>query len=312
MRIGLALPHYGFSFPEQGTEPAAGPTVERVVEYAVRAERLGYDSVWISDHLFLDLTRYGGPPGRWRSPEALTLLSAIAHATHRVSLGPLVLCAPFRNPAVLAEQAKTLNEASDGRLELGIGAGWNEEEFVEAGIPFGSAGDRITALRAYAAEVRDRLGSAVPLLVGGKGGPRIMRIVAEAADGWNVVWQMTPQQYEDKLGVLKAACARAGRDPSEIRLSIGLSTILAPTESALEDRYRRLQRWAPGGALDAVSLDEWAQGRLVGSLERAADAVRAFAALGVREVILGPANTSFSIFDDEQVELGGELARLVR
>src|SRR5687767_9947091 len=129
MKVGLALPHYDFSFPDG--KPV---TVPRVADYARTAEDLGFDSVWVSDHLFLDLSRYGGPAGRQRSPEAMTTLAAVAAATTTIRLGSLVLCLPFRNTVVLAEQARALWEMSEGRFELGVGAGWNEPEFVEARI----------------------------------------------------------------------------------------------------------------------------------------------------------------------------------
>src|SRR5205085_8146910 len=91
VRFGLALPHYDFSLP--GERPI---TTARVVEFAQEAERLGYDSVWISDHFFLSLERYGGPPDRQGSLEPMTTLAALAVQTSRGRLRPLVACAPFR------------------------------------------------------------------------------------------------------------------------------------------------------------------------------------------------------------------------
>jgi len=299
MRIGLALPHYDFSFPD-----GAPTSIERVVDYARRCEALGFDSVWVSDHLFLDLARYGGPARRHGTPEAMATLSAIAAATERVRIGSLVLCAAFRNPAVLAEQARSIHEASGGRLELGIGAGWNEAEFTEAGIPFGSAGSRIRHLADVAEVLRARLaGGGPPVWIGGKGGPKIMKVVAEHAHGWNVVWQMTPDDYGRRLQTLADACATVGRDPATVGLSVGLSTVIGDDERDLARRYARLQRWAPGGALDEIRLEEWARGRLVGTIDGAAARIQEYEALGVSEIVLGPANVPFSVYDDDQLEL---------
>jgi alkanesulfonate monooxygenase SsuD/methylene tetrahydromethanopterin reductase-like flavin-dependent oxidoreductase (luciferase family) len=299
MRIGLALPHYDFSFPD-----GSGASIARVVDYARRCEDMGFDSVWVSDHLFLDLARYGGPARRYTTPEAMAMLSAIAAATERVRIGSLVLCAAFRNPAVLAEQARSIQEASGGRLELGIGAGWNEAEFAEAGIPFGSAGDRIRRLAEVAAVLRARIeGDGLRMWIGGKGGPKIMRIVAEHAHGWNVVWQMTPEDYGDRLDTLADACASAGRDPATVGLSVGLSTLIGEDEGDLARRYAGLQRWAPGGALDEVDLEGWARGRLVGTVDEAAARIEAFEALGVSDIVVGPANVPFSVYEDDQLDL---------
>src|SRR5437867_4125038 len=121
MKLGLALPHYDFSFPDH-----APVTMARILDYARRAEAVGFDSVWVSDHLFLDLGKYGGPPQRQATPEALAMLAAVAATTSRVRLGSLVLCASFRHPALLASQARSLHDLSEGRFELGLGAGWYE------------------------------------------------------------------------------------------------------------------------------------------------------------------------------------------
>lgn len=301
MRFGLALPHYPFSFPSP-----AEPSVERVVSYAARAEELGFDSVWVSDHLFLDLAKYGGPPGRQPSAECLTLMSAIAARTSTVRIGSLVLCAPLRNPAVLAQAARSLQDQSGGRIELGLGAGWNEPEFAEAGLVFGTAGSRIAALRAYAGRLRELMPDGPPLWVGGKGGPKIMQVVAEHADGWNVVWQMTPERYDERLPVLEAACAHAGREASSVRRSVGLPVLLGTDEDDVARRFAAMQRWTPGGALDGVSLEAWTAERLAGTPKGCAAVVDAFAARGVEEIILSPASLPFAVHDDEQLALIAE------
>src|SRR5205823_9104345 len=100
MRFGLALPHHDFSVPQGGSV-----AFDRVAAAAREAERLEFDSVWISDHFFLSLARYGGGDDLQGSLEPMTTLAALAAVTERVRLGTLVLCAPFRHPAILAKQA---------------------------------------------------------------------------------------------------------------------------------------------------------------------------------------------------------------
>ncbi|HJT38118.1 MAG TPA: LLM class flavin-dependent oxidoreductase [Actinomycetota bacterium] len=308
MKVGLALPHYDFSFPSE--QPA---TVQRVVDYARRAESLGFDSVWVSDHLFLDLAKYGGPPARYKTPEATAMLAALATATERVRFGSLVLCASFRHPVFLAAQLQTIHEASGGRLEVGLGAGWYEAEFNAAGIPFGSASQRIERLAVVAGQLDARLDPRPPLIVGGKGGPKVARVVAEHADGWNVCWRITPDEYRARLETLRDACARAKRDPESVILSVGLYTLLGTDRNDLQSRYEALQRWTPGGALDGVPLAKFAEGALVGTVEECAAAIKEFETLGVSEIILSPASVPFAVYDDEQLELAArELIPQVR
>ena len=114
--------------------------------WATRAEALGFDSVWISDHLFLDIARYGAPPGPRGTVEPFTALAGLAALTERVRLGTLVACAPLRHPAIVAKMATTIDLVSDGRFDLGLGAGWYEPEFRAFGYPFGTVGERFRGL----------------------------------------------------------------------------------------------------------------------------------------------------------------------
>ena len=298
MKVGLALPHYDFSYPSE--QPAS---IASVVSYAQRAESLGFDSVWVSDHLFLDLARYGGPPQRYKTPEATTMLAAIAAGTSEVRFGSLVLCASFRHPVFLAAQLQSIHEMSGGRLEVGLGAGWYEAEFNAAGIPFGTAGQRIERLSVVAGQLDARLDPRPPIIVGGKGGPKLARVVAEHADGWNVCWRITPDEYRARLETLHEACARAKRDPGSVALSVGLYTLLGMDDNDLQARYEALQRWTPGGSLDGVPLQKHAEGALVGTPDEAAGRIKDFEALGVEEIVVSVASLPFSVCDDEQLEL---------
>lgn len=221
MKVGVALPHYD--------APGREVTLEGVVEIAKECERLGYDSVWISDHLVFDLAKYGGSDELLGSLEPLTTLSVLASETERVRLGTMVLCNEFRPPALVAKMAATIDLASGGRLELGLGAGWYEREFRLFGLDFPPAGTRIARLResveiikrlfagepvSYAGrhyEVRDALCRPRPaqdprptVWVGGKGDTTI-RVAAEVGDGWNAAWFNDPEAYRERAERLEGA-----------------------------------------------------------------------------------------------------------
>ncbi len=321
MRFGLALPHYDFSLP--GHRPI---TFDAVRGWAVHAEELGFDSVWISDHLFLSLARYGGPDEPFGSLESLTTLAALAAATRRVRLGTLVLCAPFRHPALVAKAATAIDLASDGRLDLGIGAGWYAEEFERAGIRFPGVGERFALLEEQLAVLGPLLeGSTVdhegpsypmhgarnlpepvqrprpPIWVGGKGGPRLLRAIARHADGWNAVWRWSPGAYADVVRDLERVCERMGRDPATVRRSVGLYTIVGEDDQDLRRRIDGLRSWGPG--LDDASPEELSTVELVGTPEQVLERVSVFADLGVEELILTPAQVPFAIPDAEMLEL---------
>jgi probable F420-dependent oxidoreductase len=322
MRIGLALPHYEHSFP-------AGQHLswESLRDATVRAEALGFDSVWISDHFFLDLSRYGAS-GVMGSVEPFTSLAALAALTDRVRLGTLVACAPLRHPAIVAKMATVIDQVSGGRFDLGLGAGWYEGEFTAFGYPFGTVGERFTVLedtvQAVAALFGDEpatfegrtvhLRDAVnrpgpvqaggpPIWVGGKGGDRLLRLVARHAAGWNVVWRVDPGEHAGRTRRLRELCEQAGRDPSTVRLSVGLYTLVGEDGRDLQARYQQLQEWTPGRSLDDVALEDFADGTLVGPPDVCVARLEAFAANGVQEVIVTPASMPFVIPDWSEVEL---------
>jgi F420-dependent oxidoreductase-like protein len=327
MRVGLSLPHYDFSFP--GDSPVS---FERMAEVARLAERLGFDSVWISDHFFYSLARYGGPPGLHGSLEPLTALAALAAMTERVRLGTLVLCASFRHPAILAKTATAIDLLSRGRLDLGLGAGWYEEEFEAFGFDFGTVAERFEILEETLLVVsalfgdeepvsfegrRFRLREAYnhprpaqrphpPLWLGAKGGDRSLRLAARHADGWNTVWRWAPDTYAARARRAQEICEAEGRDPATLRLSVGLYTLVGEDERDVADRYRSMQRWMPGGALDGQPLDVYAADTLTGTPEVVLDRLARFAELGVEEMIVAPAPLPFAVPDPTVLEILGE------
>jgi probable F420-dependent oxidoreductase len=323
MRVGLALPHFDFSLP--GHDPV---TFEAVADQARRAERLGFDSVWVSDHFFASLERYGGDDRRYGSLEALATLAGLATATTRVRLGTLVLCASFRHPAIVAKAAAAIDRVSGGRLELGLGAGWYAAEFEAFGYPFGSVADRFARLEeaaAYMAAMFDGEPASFegatwslrdganrprplqeprpPLLLGGKGGPRLLRIAASLGDGWNTVWRWTPEAYAERASAAMRACERAGRDPSAFRLSLGLLTVVGEDEPDLRARYDRMGRTLPAGIVDATPLETLRIDGLAGTPGEVLERLERFARLGVSELIVSPAPIWFAMPDPEMLEV---------
>jgi probable F420-dependent oxidoreductase len=323
MRFGLSLPHYGFSLPsgQISFADAAG--------WARRAEALGFDSVWVSDHFFYSFARYGADPSPISSLEPLATLAGIAAVTDRVRLGTLVLCAAFRHPALLARAAASIDLVSRGRFDLGLGAGWMAEEFEAFGYRFGSPGERFAVLEETLEVLQELFGGEpvthdgptvtlrgavlapaperrLPLWLGGKGGPRLLGLAARLADGWNLVWRISPEAYSPKVADARAACDAEGRDPATFGLSVGLYSLMGEDEAAARAAFERGHVAAPGNAMAADDYESWRADTLSGTPEQVLERVAAFESLGVREIIVAPWVLPFAIHEPEQVELFAE------
>jgi alkanesulfonate monooxygenase SsuD/methylene tetrahydromethanopterin reductase-like flavin-dependent oxidoreductase (luciferase family) len=223
------------------------PEVERevrwpeIVAMARLGEQLGFDSVWVGDHLL-----YRDAAGDARGPwEAWTMLAAIAASTKRVAIGPLVACTSFHNPAMLAKLAATVDEISGGRLILGLGAGWNETEYRAFGFPFGQRVSRFaeafTIIRSllrdgqvdfagefYSArdcELVPRPRSGGPPLLIGSTGDRMLAITIPYVHAWNAWFVHTgnrPQGIPALRDKVDAACRTAGRDPADVERTVAV------------------------------------------------------------------------------------------
>jgi alkanesulfonate monooxygenase SsuD/methylene tetrahydromethanopterin reductase-like flavin-dependent oxidoreductase (luciferase family) len=271
------------------------PEVEREVRWpeyvamARRAEDLGFDTIWLGDHL---LYRYedGSTRGPW---EVWTMLAGLAASTSRIRLGPLVASTAFHSPGMLAKLASTVDEISQGRLVLGLGAGWNEPEFRAFGFPFDRRIDRFeeaftivrTLLRegsidfdgryfqARDAELlpRPHAPGGPPLLIGSIG-PRMLRITLPHVDMWNV-WYAdtanTPEGLEPHLRLVDEIAREVGRDPGEIERTVAV-LVQMPGGKGRRSLYSQTSPPAP----------------LAGSAAEIANGLRAYARIGVAEVQL--------------------------
>jgi probable F420-dependent oxidoreductase len=232
LKIGLLLPD------TQGQVNGADPRWRDIAAIARTAEDVGFDSIWVTDHFIQ--RNPDGTRGPW---ECWSLLSALAAITDRVEIGTLVLCTGFRNPTMLAKMADTVEEISDGRLNLGLGAGWNEPEYLAFGYPFEHRIDRfeeaITIITSLLRTGRaDFAGSYYqardcelvprgprpegPPIIVGTTSPRMMRITARFADGWNVWFKEIDNKVENLIELMKKldeACAEVGRDPTTLARS---------------------------------------------------------------------------------------------
>jgi probable F420-dependent oxidoreductase len=287
------------------------PEVEREVRWpeyvamARAAERVGFDSIWVGDHL---IYRDDGRPerGPW---EVWTMLAALAASTERVDLGPLVACTGFHAPAMLAKQAATVHEVSGGRLILALGAGWNEIEFQAFGFPFDHraarfeesfevirrllAGERVTLHGRYV-DVDDVVllpsPDSRPRLMIGSIGRRVLDAALPHVDVWNTWFDWygnTAEGFAGRAVQIDEALRRVGRDPSEVERSACL--LVAPLAGAAGERA--VDRSAPPVA---------------GPPDRIAAELRAMARSGAHEVIL----VVDPITEDSIVALGQALASL--
>jgi probable F420-dependent oxidoreductase len=249
MQVGIVISPYERVPDADGTPaPDATPRFRDIREMAIAAEDLGYDSVWLPDHL---LYRPGDAPsfGFW---EAWTFLSAIAAVTHRVQLGTFVLCMGYRNPALVAKEADALDEVSDGRLILGLGAGWHPAEFAGLGMSFEHRGDRFeealqiirpllrdgrvdfqgTYHAARDMELRPRGPRAAgpPILIGTSApgrGQRARALTARYADQHNM-WARRAEQLPEVISSMDEACLAEGRDPASLVRTVGIVVLQTP------------------------------------------------------------------------------------
>lgn len=238
---------------------------------ALECERLGFDSIWFNDHLF---TSSGKP-----YLECWTTLSALSTKTTKLRLGTLVLCNSYRHPSLLAKMAATLDVISEGRLEFGIGAGWQKKEYLAYGFPFPSASVRIqqldeslqiikkmwteekTSFEGRYFSIKDAICKPKPvqkphppIWVGGTG-KLLLKVVAKHANGSNFN-SLSVDECEERLKVLKGFCDSFGRDFDEIQKSLFTSVVTGKNKSEVANQLKRVRQLQ---IRDALSHDNLSQ-----------------------------------------------------
>ncbi len=338
------MPHYDTSL---GGAPVSWPGLARIAEVA---EAGGLDSLWVSDHLFLDWSKYGGPLDAQGALECWTTVAALGAITERVTIGTLTVCNDLRNPALLAKMAASVDVLTKGRLALGMGAGWYEPEYLAAGVRFDRPSVRIERLgeavqivtrlldgeeltfegRHYKMTnaisrpkpARGGLGRTAeqtrpPVFVGGKG-DLLLETAARHADGWNFSWLGSMDVYADRVKAATAACEKVGRDPSSLRRSVGAYVLAGRDDRDVRRRADRLFELTAPGVLPPstsggeVSWEEFRRDRIVGSVGEVVDRLGRLQDLDVEEVIVTLGVLPFQLVDEEDVEPLAEVASALR
>lgn len=235
MKIGLMAPQ-GWKGEYDGWDPTEAWA--RTVGLARQAETLGFESLWVFDHFHTV-----PEPTDEMTLESFSVLSALAMATQRVRLGHMVICTAFRNPALTAKLASTIDVISGGRFEVGIGAGWKEDEWLAYGYGFPPIGERISTFQEHLevitrmlapghasyegqrVHVRDAIneprgiGEHIPIIVGGNGKQRTAGLAVRFADELNLVY-LSPAETAERMTDVRARCEKADRDPATLRFSV--------------------------------------------------------------------------------------------
>ncbi|WP_158887205.1 LLM class flavin-dependent oxidoreductase [Amycolatopsis anabasis] len=291
MRIGLLV------------ETQEGVTWPSWLAIAHACESAGLEGLFLSDH-YLPL-RGKTEDDDHEALDAWTLIAALAARTERLRFGTLVTPVTFRHPAVLTKAVATADHLSGGRVELGLGTGWYADEHLALGLPFPSTKDRMVLLeeqlsllrrffapkadafhgRHYRTEpVELRPTARPPILVGGEGGPKTIRLAAAWADEYNTI-RASPAECRERAHRVRRAWADAGRDPATARLSLMTTCVTGRDEREVADRLRlvldRYGRADPDGFRAKLSREA-----IVGTTEQVAEQVHALAAAGVTRVVL--------------------------
>ena len=298
MKVGVTLKMYDY----QSYRPK---TVAEVARQASAAEELGFDSVWVMDHLFIQR-----PSGRVLSHDPMICLAAVAAATRRIKLGSLVLSHAFRSAGQLAREASALADASAGRFILGLGTGWHRPEFDALGAPFDHrvgrleeaveplqrllSGERVTVAGTWL-QMRDASAAVTvqppPIWIAAEG-PRMLALAARA-DGWNhAYWGAEDtSRFAAALAGLRLALAAAGRSPDAVETSASVACVI--------DGWKAV----PGGFSEPDVA--------AGPVERMAEIVRGYAAAGAQHVILSLSPDPYAEIDPAALEKAARMLELV-
>jgi F420-dependent oxidoreductase-like protein len=294
MEIGVVVPQ-GWRLDLVGI-PDPTEAYETMTRVAQEADALGYHSIWLYDHLHTI-----PPPTQEVTFECWTSIAALARDTTRVRLGQMVTCNSYRNPALLAKMASTVDALSHGRLDFGIGAGWYEEEYTAYGYSFPGTHERLERLREAVEvilemwtqeeahfegtyyQVRGAINQPkgvqkphIPLLIGGGGEKVTLRLVAQYANACNIGGDIATIKH--KLAVLKQHCEELGRDYESIKKTNLIDDcVIAETEAGVLARLTPQQR---------NNLQELRQTELIGTPEQIRERLAEYEAAGIQELIV--------------------------
>jgi F420-dependent oxidoreductase-like protein len=281
---------FGIQTPQEGASYAA------LAEHWREAERLGYDTIWLDDHFYGVVL-----PPHAEQLESWVTLAALARETSRIRFGTLVGCNSYRNPALVAKMAASLDVISGGRLEFGLGAGWFQKEYEDYGYEFPPIKQRLAQFaealeicvrmwrddRASFAGQHYRIDGAwnrpqpvqkphPPIVIGGSGEKVLLKLVARYAQVWNMGG--SPAEFVHKRKILDLHCADVGRDPREIERSWFGPLLIDDDPERLD---RRLKKRAAAAGVGAA-LDER---MIAGTPEQVIARIREFTAIGVTHFI---------------------------
>jgi F420-dependent oxidoreductase-like protein len=295
-------------------EPQFGFKFEDVVAIALDAERAGFSRLWLSDHLFLDANA-----ANVDCLETWTLLAALAVRTERIRIGPMVTAQSYRNPALLAKMAATVDVMSKGRLDFGLGAGWKEIEYRAYGYEFPDAPTRVTQMiealeictrmwkdeRATYHGKHYRIDEALcspkpmqkplPIWIGGSK-PRVMRAAAKYGHAFNITVSASgPGDLPDRLRDLDAACRAEKRDPKTLLRSAFLMACVGKTRAEAESH---VDKTAARAGTDRAGFLKQRPGLLFGTPDEAATKLRTYADKGI-----GHVNIMFQPYGTERAQV---------
>ncbi len=279
-----------------------GKDYQTIKNYVLKAEELGYDCVWMTDHLGTFPTISNDP-----YVEVLTILSALSGVTSKIRLGTLVLSNSYRHPSLLAKISSSLDDISDGRLEFGIGAGWFEAEYNSYGYPYPRDSERIEQLKEGVQIIKlmwtqesasfegkyFKISDAVcspkpvqkphpPITIGGEG-RKILHVVASEADMWNFRGFFTTlEDFKKKNSELDQICKEVGRDPSTLERSMIGLVITDADETKLQEKLNNMVKGRPGMTVEGLTSKGF-----YGSPEQCVDRLQNFMKAGASYFMLG-------------------------
>jgi F420-dependent oxidoreductase-like protein len=288
-------------------EPQQGLTYQEQLDLARLAERLGFEALFRSDHY----RSFPGPADR-RTTDAWTVLAGLARETRTIRLGALVSPVTFRHPGSFAKVVTTVDEMSGGRIEVGVGAGWNEAEHAGLGMAFPEIAQRADLMEdelailhglweqppgwsfeGHQVSIKDAgfydppvQRPHPPIIVGGEGSPRSLRMAARYADEYNVS-SSTPEQCADVYARLAAECRKIGRDPATVGRSAMIGVLIGADEAELSRRVEAQLAMVGQAGEDAKAWFEPRRKRwIAGTPDEARAIVRTFEAAGVQRIML--------------------------